>query len=408
MLSKKIEEISWEYYQKYKDDGIKVNFKRLLRTAKTTAKRAERNYSKLESPRTSCKEIYILHWVRETLSKGFVIKTLQKIDIKSPPSEPYFQAISDYFRLLPPSLIRAINLKINNTPPPERERLWKTFNFPLNEIKEKFARLILLRRDYLLKKKGIPILEIFLKQFKIPKDDFEKFIKNQRKIINLCNKLLPKYEELPSWFYSEFNFPCYICRMSNFPFKNLNEIFNFVSQEYPLLAKFKSKVKTIMGNCSQVRYEKKTDCFLITIDKYNNFRHQAIDFIHELGHVVNFLKDFKNCLDPLEKGKYYEENEAIKIEFSMLKKSSKNLFKANLARILGTFWKTIFEIMLYKNPNQDIEKLYADTFNMCFKGAKQKRNPFYILDENIITSPFSSLPHAIVYCNLISEMKILE
>jgi len=119
-----------------------------------------------------------------------------------------------------------------------------------------------------------------------------------------------------------------------------------------------------------------------------------------MSHVISFLKNFQNRINPLEKGRYFQEKDAIEIEFSLLRDLSEDLFRASLAKALIAFWTTIFEIELYKNPNQDIEKLYAKTFNLCFIKANQKRNPFYILKDKILTAPFSSLPHVVSYTNI--------
>lgn len=408
MLSKKLEKISLEYYQKYQEEGISVDLKQLSNTARAAANKAEDNYSKLLSPKTCPKEVYLAHWAREVLDRDFVLRTLIPINHKNPPSEPHLQAMVDYFSLLPLELIHGVNQKINNTSPADRKKLWESSNFPIKEANDKFTKLILARRNYFLEKRRLSLPGTFLKQFKIPKSAYQEFIQNKNEVINFCNEFLPDVGKLPSWFYSELNLPCYLCRLSEFPFGNFKEVIDFVFQKYSSFSAFKPKVKIKMGEETHVKYEKKTDSFLITIDRYANFRHQATGLIHELGHVISFLKDFQNRLDPLEKGKYYEEKNAIKIQFSVLKNLSENLFRASLAEVLLTFWKIMFETSLYENPNQDIEKLYANTFNICFKGSNQKKNPFYLLNEAIITSPFSSLPHAVAYYKILQGMKMNE
>ncbi|OQA37209.1 MAG: hypothetical protein BWY53_00033 [Parcubacteria group bacterium ADurb.Bin326] len=402
MLSTKLKEISLEYCQKYQENGIVIDLKQLSNTARAAANEAKDNYLKLTSPKTCFKEVYLTHWVREVLDRDFVLRTLIPIDYKNPPPEPHLQTMVDYFSLLPLKLIRRLNQKINNTSPADRKKLWKSLDFPVEEANDKFAKLILARRNYFSEKRQLPLPEMFLKQFKIPRNAYQEFIQNKNEIIDWCNEFLPDVGKLPSWFHSELNLPCYLCRLSEFPFRNFKEVIDFVFQKYSSFSVFKSKVKIKMGEVTHVKYKKKTDSFLITIDKYANFRHQAIGLIHELGHVISFLKDFQNHLDPLEKGKYYGEKNAIKIQFSVLKDLSENLFRASLVEVLLTFWKIMFEMNLYKNPNQDIGKLYADTFNTCFKGSNQKRNPFYLLNEAIITSPFSSLPHAVAYYKILS------
>ncbi len=401
MLSKKLKRIALEYYQKYHQEGISISLKQILEIVETNFKRAKDNYSKLRPPKTSSEEAYITYWVREILQSDFILKTLTPINIKKPPSEPYFQALAEYLSFLPLELIRKLNQEINNTPPVDRKKLWESFNFPVEEAKEKFVKLVVARKNYFLKKQ-LSLPDTFLGQFKIPKNDYQKFIQNKDKIIQFCNQLLPvDINKLPSWFYSEFNLPCFICQLPKFPFKNFNEAVDFVFQKYSDLSLFKSKVIIKLGESTHVKYEKRTDSFLMTIDKYANARHQRVALIHELSHVINFLKDFQNRLDLLQKGKYYQEKKAIAIEFSILKDLSEDLFRARLSEVLLTFWRIIFEMKLYKNPNQNLGKLYAQTFNLCFKGANQKENKFYLLNEKIITAPFSNLHHAVAYVEIL-------
>jgi len=404
MLSKKlIRRIASEHYQKYQKEGVNITLNQLIKKTKSNAQKAENNYLKLKPPKTSSKEIYLTYWIREALDKDFARRTLITIDYKNPPPEPYFQALVEYFSLLPLELIRKLNQEINNTPPADRKKLWEDFNFPVKEVENKFIKLILARRDYFLKKEQLPPLKASLKQFKIPKKGYQRFLQDRDEIIKLCNKLLPDTGKMPSWFYSEFNLPCFVCRLAKFPLKDFKQTIDFVFQKYSCFSVFKPKVKIKMGEATFVKYEKITDSFLITIDKYANFRHQLMGLIHELSHIINLLKDFQNRLDILQKGKYFQEKGAIEIEFSLLKALSENLLRASLSKVLLTFWRVIFEMDLYENPNQNIEKLYAHTFNLCFRKANQKRNRFYILNEQILTAPFSTLPHAVAYFEIVQK-----
>lgn len=400
MLPEKLEKICQEYYQRYSEENLKVNLGRLRALATISVKKAKENYLKINGPKTCPKEVYVSRWVREALDKNFVLRTLTKVNFRNPPRDPYFQALADYFSLFPLELIRPINKEINNTEPSKRLQQWESYSLPTKEIEKRFSKLIVQRKKYLLKKKK-PLIEIFLRKFKIPRADYERFIENKEEIINFCNQILPNVGELPDWFYSELNVPCFVCRVQNFPFKSIDEVLNFVFGKYPTLKRFKAKIRIVMGDKTRTKYDKKDDCFLVSIDKSVNFRHRVIGLIHELGHVVIFLKDFQKRIDPLAKGRYLEEKEVFKFELQILEELSEALFKAIFANVLLTIRRVIFEIELYENPNQDINKLYARTFNLCFPGANQKRNPFYILDESIVIAPFSSLPYAIAYAEAI-------
>lgn len=403
MHSRKLRKIALDFYQKYQKEGLDISLNRLIKVVKISAQKAEDHFLKLKPPKTAPKEAYIAYWVREVLSKDLAKKTLISINNKNPPPEPYFQAIAAYFSLLPLELIRRINQEINNTPPAKRIKLWKSFNLPLKEMEDRFIELIIARNNYFLRKKQTTLLEFYKGHFGIPEKSFQNFVKNKEEIIEYCNRLLPKMDKLPNWFYSKLNLPCYLCQLAEFPFKDFAQVIDFVFQRYPRFAVFKSKVKIKMGEATRIQYRKETDSFLITIDKYANLRHQLVGLIHELSHTISFLKNFRNNQDPLERGKYFAEIEAIAIEFSLLKEAAEELFRASLSEVLLTFWRVLFEMELYKNPNQNIGKLFAHTFNLCFKGASQKRNEFYLLNERVLTAPFSGLPHAVAYSELLRK-----
>lgn len=403
-LQKNLEKICQEYYQKYSEEGLKVNIGRLRALAIISTKKAKENYLKLKSPKTCSEEVYIYHWVREALDKGYVLKTLTKIDFRNPPTDPYFKAIAEYFLVFPRESLDPINKEINNAEPIKRLRLWKSYSLPTEEIEKRFKKVIVERKKF-LQRRNEPYIEVILRKNKIPKANYGQFIKNKDKVITFCSKPLPDPKQLPNWFYLELNLPCFICRVKKFPFETLENVFNSVSCEYPVLKQFKARVKVAMGDKNWTRYKKEEDYFLVTLNKNVNFRHQTISFIHELGHVINFLNDFKKGEDFLGKGKYLGEKETFKLELKILEKLSKEILEASLTNLLLTFWKITFEIELYNNPLQNIGELYAHSFNACFPKARQKRNPFYILDDSLITAPFSSLPHAIAYAEVILDLK---
>ena len=158
-----------------------------------------------------------------------------------------------------------------------------------------------------------------------------------------------------------------------------------------------------MGNRSTVSYKKETDSFEITIDRYSNTRHQIIDLIHELSHVIYYLESLSNSDDPFSKGTYIREKEAAKVESTILKKLSLSLYKALFVQNLLLLHRVLFEIEIYRKPSRDLGKVYAQIFNHCFKSADQKRNLLYLMDERIIFSPLSSLPHAVAEVNTLKR-----
>ena len=64
---------------------------------------------------------------------------------------------------------------------------------------------------------------------------------------------------------------------------------------------YKSKIDISFGDSSQSRYIKEIDRFDIQINKNQNFKHQSIDLIHELSHIIYRIECYKNEILPEEK-----------------------------------------------------------------------------------------------------------
>jgi len=286
--------------------------------------------------------------------------------------------------------------------PEKRENVWKNINLNTNKIEKSFKDMVKERNKFARDKGFLSRIDMALDWFKIPENDYKNFTNNIDKIIHLCNLQLPKFDKLPPSFYSEFNIPCFICQIFKFPLKTTDEAFNYIVKGNKVLNKFKYKINIKSGSESKTIYKKELDDFEITINKSVNPRHQITDLIHELSHMVSYLESFKKGIDMSDKGVYLREKQALKIEIEILRSLSTDLYKAVLfGETLALIFRTLFEIEIYKNPNQNLEKLYAKIFNKCYKTANQKTNPMFFLDERIIFSPFSSLPYAVVNVNML-------
>jgi len=397
-----LKNICLEYLPRYKAERIDISLEKLVSLALISSKKAENTYAELKEPRACSKNIYTINWVKEKLQRDLAIRTLKPISLDNPP--PLFRKAAKYFLEFPMELHLPVATKLFDAKPEDRIKVWGKLNLPYANIENMFIGMTA-ERTLFAKNKGFSrYVDMHLDKCKIPPKDYQRFIENTEIILDYCNKHLPKVNNLPEWFYSEFNTPCYLCRLSTFPFKTLDEVMSYVGGKYMVLAKFKSKIRIKIGESSSMQYKLKTDCFEITIGKKGNTRHRIFDLIHELSHVVDYLENFQREVNLIDKGRYLREKETLKIEIEILKSLDERLYQSTFCDALVLFRRLLFEIELYRNPKQDLAKLYADTFNRCFRGAKQKRNHIYFLDERISLNPLQTLPHAIAHSEFILEM----
>lgn len=275
--------------------------------------------------------------------------------------------------------------------------------YPFLTKAEKPYIKIVKARNQLFQKQGYKtFIEFHLsKTAKISSKEYLFFLKNTDKVIKFCQKQIPKLKT-PSWFYSQFNNgPCFLCQFPNFPKIDFPDgVIDFVTKEYPILKKFRDKIKIIDGNNTGMQYIKKTDHFEITLKTQLNDRHKVTSLIHELSHVVAILQDF----NILSENKYKHELKATKIELNLLKKLSPKLHQEKIASMLVALYQISFEIETYKNPDQDLPGFYAQTINYHFPKSKQNKNYTYLINENFIIHPFRNLSHAMAYVKLLSSM----
>lgn len=411
MLNKRLEIVCQDYYSRFQKVKIDISLDHLRKLADKEIPKAKKNYLTLNKPRTCSLSTYVSLWVREALEREFILKTSRRVNLNRSTQDTYAQALTSFFYFLPQELIPHLRKEIFNAPFHRRRKIWQSFNLPIKEIESKFQNLVKTWEKEVQERNHSSFLDVLLEKNKIPRNDYLQFIKNADQLIALLNRQLPKIKNLPSWFFSEFNLPCFICQLNSFPFHSLKETFNFVVRQYHILEKFQSKIKIKIGGKNTFTiYDTKRDIIKIKIEKELNTRHQVVLLIHELGHAISLLNYLYKGRDLLFiAGKYGAEKEAIKIEVGLLKKASPLLYRASLGEILlFPFRNTLFQIELHQNPNQDLSKLYARSFNRCFLEAKQKDNPLYLLEEHFIISPFSHLPHAIaryhVLCNEIKKI----
>jgi hypothetical protein len=355
---------------------------------KREADKAKKRYSNLRDPKIAPLNFYIEKWVEKKVSKDFVNKVLASGF--EPPKFTFPIKIDEYEELIK---------EFWSIDPGKRPEFWKKHHITLEKLKKAFLRIVSYRKLSI----NTLYIELFKHKYKIPPKAYENFVKNKRKVIQKCKQNLPRIETLPSWFYSWFARPCFICQIDNFPLKNFEETINFVSARYPILKPFLNKIKISFGKEVVSKYEVENDTFQIILNKDVNIRHQIIELIHEFSHLVDYLESFKKGINPFKKGIYILEKKAFAREMKLEKELSFQLFQSMLAEFLLVIRTVLFEMRVYGGSNQNLDKLYAETFNLCFKKGRQTTNPTYILDRQIFMEPFSLLPHAVALANLLEN-----
>jgi len=404
MRNDDLELIYREYLSKYKAEKIK-GFKAsdLRGLIRDTAKEAKQNYHNLEEPRTCKLNVYTDFWVRQVVSRDFAKKAAKNISFNDSPTS--FRASVEYYSLFPYEMHSELRRRLFNTKLTERSGVWESFHLPVKKIEENFKKMATERIGFARRKGYETYIDMHLDIYGIQQSDYQEFISKADKILEYVNQQLPKVNKKPSQFYSIFNLPCFVCELPSFPFKAHSEVVNFVAKNNKLLDKFKQRIVIKEGEISEMVYKKKTDSFEIILDQDDNHRHKILDLIHELGHVILYLQYFSKDVNPLKKSVCRREKEVFKIELSNLKRMSRSLYHAMLGTEIPLLFKRIlFEIELYTNPKQNLSKLYAKTFNRCFKKAKQKENPLYLLDREVVLAPFLSLPHTIACATVLSGL----
>lgn len=392
MKAQSFDPLIQEFHLLYNTEGISVTLKDLKEIVSKAQKSAVENYKKLKPPKLIPIDTYARLWVREALAHDLAKKTVKPVKLDKPPID--YKAIVDFHLILPPELLHKVSRKILHTSPERGEEVWNSFNLPFKEIEEKFIAATVSKNKMAQRKGFKSFLEYQMFRYKISTADYINFERNINKAVDFCTNKLSNINT-PQSFFSEFSIPCYMCLLLSFPFKDLDETFDFIAKKYKVLDKFKKKIKIRFGESSTSLYKKETDSFEIVIDRHANIRHQVTDLTHELCHVLNNIESFQKGFLPAESSAHIREKEATVLELDILKQLSADLHQAIIGQFLQVFCRILFEIEIYKNPNQDLSKLYAETFNRCYKGANQKKNRTYILDEKIILRPLISLPHAL-------------
>lgn len=394
-----------EFQDRYLEEGLNLGQDKFNKLISNATEVSKKTYLSLKGPKIIPFGTYNRLWMRRIVMDDFSTKAVRSFNTLKPPRQLKNTAL--FTKFIDPELVRKFYIRFYNARPEERKDMWEKLDLPIGEIENKFSEMIKERNENNKRKGYTSTINFYIKANKISLPDYEQFLTSIDKVVLFCNKLLPTNLKLSKWFYSEFNnYPCFICKLKSFPFKSLDDVFEKMAKEHKILAMYKNKivVKEKDFLYSETSYLKENDEFEITINKNQNIRHRCLDLIHELGHVINNVRNFQKDRIPAEIGRYTNEKEAYKLELNFFKKTSKELYQTSFTQVLSNLVRVLFEMEFYTNPNQKPSKLFAKIFNKCFKNAKQKRNPLYLIEERVIFQPFHSFPHAVAEVNIINSL----
>jgi hypothetical protein len=391
-----------EFLLHYGEDYINRYKQELFVLMKKTGKEARERYPHLKDPKTTSINNYVKCCVRYAIDYELAIKGLKSLADENVADR--FKHLKAYFDLVPVDASETIALKIYNAKREEREDIWKSSNLPIKEIDKRFKSVCKEKIIFATSKGFSNLLELQLDHKQITQKEYKRFIEHIDAVIDFCNIQLPAVSALPSWFYSEFNTPCLLCEIPNFPLKTQEDVFNLMAKHHPVLITFKEKILIQGSDSSYMHYVRETDSFEICIDKNENFRHSCLSLIHELSHVVNYLDDFQKGKNPHSKNSFHSEKKELETELKIRRALSPEIYNSFFCEALVLFWKILFQIEMYTNPQNNASKVSAKIFNRCFKNVHQKKNYFYVLDEKVVMQPFKALPHAIANADAILDI----
>jgi len=396
-----------DIYQKiYTDRGLDIEPKILSKIIQDATKKAKSKYKELNPPKLLSEKLYIHACIRQAIIKDILLNRKNRY----PPSE--YKNSLDLYLAFSPEVRKKLREEINNAAIDQRSCIWDKYKIDYKKVEKAFTGLTIQRNIWAQREGFKTWLYKKLIHYQIPLKDYKRLINNIHYLISFCQEQLNKMVLTDHLTYSEFYKPCYICLSDSFPFRNIDEVKKKVFEKYKILKKYKDKIEIKFESRSSASYEADKDVFEICISKNENFRHQSLLLIHELLHVVDYLESFKEGFLPADKGEYYQEKKVLEMIMPFFRKNYPLFYPNMFSEFLRLFLTAFFEIEVYKNPNQNLSKLYAKAYNICYPDAKQKRNRSWILDENIFDYPLSTLPHVVaqseVILKLINKSKTLH
>jgi len=273
-------------------------------------------------------------------------------------------------------------------------------------LKHKFKKLVL-ARNALARENGYPNYFDYVSDWdEVPKKKLDIFFNNvdaiSKKILNDASKILNRSKRFEDNLVS-FDFSQYAKKnFYNFP----KDVIDSLSKYDDVNANHLNSIKI---TSSQIRlsfpeYAPQKSNIVIRHSNIDNSLSEATTLAHEYGHALGMLEALESDPQPTQPKPYIDELRAIKTERKFVETLTVLDQKIANLEILYFFLNTLFESQIYKNPDQDFEKAYANAHNIVTVGrAKQKTNWAYILDTFFVEYPCYSTNYSVIYSDLLKN-----
>jgi len=288
----------------------------------------------------------------------------------------------------------------------ERQKAYEDYKDVVLKLKPIFKRLVI-EHNRLAREEGYKnYFEFITQKDGVPKEKIDFFFAKIDKIIREINDKLPLPKTLSDWYWSEFNIPDALSLVKVPKHSIPDDIYKMAKKIHSEIKRIipRIKVEIVKGIYPRTEFIKGTESVVIEAPTKPNI-YNALTFVHELGHAIEFIKLAEKGIDPLTQSKYYFEKQAYKFKFEFEELAlSEKLKNASRGEVLGDFLTALFEWTIYTNPDQDFDEAYAKAINRCYPGrAKQKKNPFYVLENGLIFRPCSVVTTSVAEAELLSK-----
>jgi len=335
------------------------------------------------------------------------IKVKAKVHPFDGKHKKYCRILEEYYDIARPKVINAIKIEIFHPKKnlKERQGAYEDYKKVILKLKPIFKRLVIERNATFKKKDCTNFVDFKLKADGVPEEKLKWFLSNTDKVIKNINQKLPLPKNLPHWYWSEFNIPDSLSFFrKTHKYIIPDDVYRLGQEAFPNIKEIipRIKIEKKTGFNPIAIFIKETKSVIIKVPTKASL-YNALTFIHELGHAIEFIKLADGRVDPLSRSRYWHEKQAYKFKFEFEELALPEKVKdASRGEVLRVFLAAFFEWAIHTNPDQDFDEAYAKAINRCYPGrANQKKNPFYVLENGYIFRPGSSVMPSITETELL-------